>query len=92
MNNQNFLWKEFIGLDVEIIDAKNSSYKNIKGKVVDETKNTIVIFHNGKEKKIPKKAVKFRFKYNNRTIDVNGNKIAYRAENRIKKIKFKKGD
>ena len=34
---------ELIGLEAEVHDAKNKSLKGIKGKVTDETKNTITI-------------------------------------------------
>lgn len=87
MNYDNFLWYEFIGMNAEVIEANESSYLNIKGKVVNETKNTLKILSNGNEKIIPKKAAKFRFEYNNKTIDVKGSKIIFRPEDRIKKIK-----
>ncbi|MBI2112336.1 ribonuclease P protein subunit [Candidatus Woesearchaeota archaeon] len=34
---------ELIGEDVEIVDAKNVYDKGIKGKIIDETKETLVI-------------------------------------------------
>lgn len=90
MSQQNFLWYEFIGMDVEVIEATDSNYLNINGKIINETKNTLKILTNGKEKVVPKKAAKFRFKYNNKAIDVNGSSITFRPEDRIKKIKIKR--
>lgn len=87
MNQKNFLWNEFIGYNVQIINAVHPSYNDINGKIVDESKNTIVVNMNGKDKIIPKKAADFRFKCSTKNIDVEGRKITFRPENRIKKIK-----
>jgi ribonuclease P protein subunit POP4 len=75
---------ELIGLNAEIVESKDPSLKGLKGVVVDETKNMLVIDVGGNEKKIIKKNVKLRF--GNYGI-VNGSKIAYRPEDRIKKVK-----
>ena len=57
---------ELIGLKTEIIDSKNKDNIGIKGKIIDETKNTIVIEQ--------KKATKRLFK-NNITLKINNHKI-----------------
>ena len=75
---------ELIGLEAEIIESNDPSLKGLKGVVVDETKNMMVIDVGGEEKRIIKKVVKLRF--DDYGI-VDGSKIAYRPEDRIKKVK-----
>ncbi|MGM0404756.1 MAG: ribonuclease P component 1 family protein [Thermoplasmatota archaeon] len=78
--------QEFIGSDIEIIDAKNDSYKTIEGSVVDETMNTIVVKTPGNRLKVvPKKGKLFKFKINDYSFELKGNKINNRPEERIKK-------
>lgn len=72
--------QEFIGKNIEITDSKNKEQQNIKGKIIDETKNTFTIKTENKKITILKKDKKF--KINNEKID--GNKITKRPEERIK--------
>jgi len=59
---QNIFRHEFIGLPVEVAESSHEGYKGIKGRVVDETKNTIKIEDvEGNEKVIPKKVALFQF-------------------------------
>lgn len=82
---------ELIGLPVEVVGASHEGFKGIKGKVVDETRNTIKIEDDdGHEKIIPKKMAIFHFTLPNGTIiEINGNIMVARPENRIKK-RFRK--
>lgn len=84
---QNIFRHELVGLTVEVAESTHSGYKGIKGKVVDETKNTIKIEdEKGKEKIIPKKVAIFHFKLpDGRKVEINGKIIAVRPEIRIKK-------
>ena len=51
---------DWIGKEIEVVDAKNKDYIGIKGEVIDETLNLIIV-SNGKEiKKILKKGTKFK--------------------------------
>lgn len=75
---------ELVGLNAEIIDAKNPSLIGIKGEIIDETKNTIIIKHNG-IKKIIKDQVKMKLKFNNQAIILEGKELVGRPEERIKK-------
>jgi ribonuclease P protein subunit POP4 len=69
-----------IGKIAEITDAKNRSLVGIKGKIIDETKNTITIETEKKEKKIIKNQV--TIKINEKVIE--GKKITKRIEERLK--------
>ncbi|MBI4447360.1 ribonuclease P protein subunit [Candidatus Woesearchaeota archaeon] len=84
---QNIAKRELIGLEAEIIDAKNQSLVGIKGKIVDETKNTLLIEHNGKTKKVLKEDVTLNIHINNQTFQINGKVLIGRPEDRIKKLR-----
>ena len=72
---------EFIGSEIEVIDSKNKSLIGLKGKVINETKNTLTIKTKDSRKKIIKEQI--TIKINEKVI--NGEKISIRPEERIKK-------
>ncbi|NQU98366.1 ribonuclease P protein subunit [Candidatus Woesearchaeota archaeon] len=76
----NELKREYIGLNITIIESKNQSLTGLKGKVIDETKNTFKINTKKGTKTILKNSSKF--KINNEIID--GNKITKKPQDRIK--------
>lgn len=73
---------ELIGQEIEIIGSKNKSNLHLKGKIVDETKHTIKIIHQGRIKTLMKDNVVFKLKKTNRIIE--GKTIGRRPEERIK--------
>ena len=82
MNNRKFVKYEFIGAEIEIIDSKNKSLIGEKGKITDETKNMFAL-DNGK--KIIKSQCTFKMKINKKTIEIKGEALAGRPEDRVKK-------
>ena len=50
ININNIIKHELIGLKAEIVDSRNKANIGIKGKIIDETKNTIIIEHKSKKK------------------------------------------
>ncbi len=87
---RNILRHEFIGLRCEVVDSKNKCQVGIKGVVIDETRNTIVIRTKRGDKRIEKRGRVFRFWLDDGSVvDVNGDSIVARPEDRIKK-KFRK--
>jgi len=77
---------EFIGIETKIVESQNPSYKGIKGKVIDETRNTFIILHEGKRKKIIKNVATFHFKFPDGTIvEIDGKLLVGRPESRLKK-------
>lgn len=84
---QNILRHELIGLDVKIGKSTDPTQKGLKGKVIDETYNTLKIETNkGKERTIPKKNSLFIFTLPNKTkVQVEGKLLVSRPEDRIKK-------
>jgi ribonuclease P protein subunit POP4 len=87
MRKRDFMRLEFIGLEVEVIESPHPGYKDVSGKVVDETKNTLTISSRGKEVMVPKRSNVFQFTCGNERIAVQGTEIQHRPEDRIKKIR-----
>ena len=87
MNHKNFTKEEFIGLPVLIKDCKDPEWIGKCGTVIDETKNTFLLSMRFGAKRIAKKIAKFEFNLNDNKFEINGSKINYRPEDRIKKAR-----
>jgi RNase P/RNase MRP subunit p29 len=74
---------EFIGLPIEIIDHADPSVKGVTGTIIDETKNILIINSLKGMKRVTKDHAIFCIG----GVTVNGADIAYRPEDRIRKIK-----
>ena len=87
---KNLIHHEFIGLKVHATSKKNKSL-NLKGTIIDETKNTIKIEGvDNTEKMIPKNGTVFVFEIpDGEKIEIDGDILSIRPEDRIKK-RFKK--
>ena len=90
ITSKNLVHHEFIGLKVHVTSVKNKSL-DLKGTIIDETKNTIKIEEeDNAEKLIPKKGSIFVFELpNGEKVEIDGNILSIRPEDRIKK-RFKK--
>jgi len=87
---KNLVRHELIGLNVEITKSFNKFHIGLKGLVVDETKNLLVIETETGIKKIQKKGTCFIFTLpEGKRVKVEGSIIAKRPEDRVK-IKVKK--
>ena len=83
---KNLVQHELIGLEVEVVDSSNSKNIGIKGKVVDETRNTLVVEkRNGKEVVLIKEENIFIFDLGEERVRVDGRVLVGRPEDRIKK-------
>jgi len=87
MDERNFAKDEFIGLHVKILDCTDPSWKGQSGLIINETKSTFLIKTDHGNKKIAKKTAMFEFESDDRKIIIDGKKIAYRPEDRIKKVR-----
>jgi len=77
---------EFIGLNAEVVSSPQSSYVGIKGRVVDETRNTLVILHKNEKKTVIKETAVFHFTMPDGTVvEIDGKTIVGKPEDRIKK-------
>ncbi|MEM3153611.1 MAG: ribonuclease P protein subunit, partial [Candidatus Bathyarchaeia archaeon] len=54
---------EFIGTEVKVARSTHSGYVGLRGKVIDETRNTFTILHDGKRKIVIKDSSVFHFKF-----------------------------
>lgn len=80
MNAKKMLRAELIGLEAKIADSKNKDNIGIKGKIRDETKNTLKIG----EKTILKKDVTIEVDVDNKKIMIEGKKLVKSPEERTK--------
>ena len=71
---------ELIGRDVEVLQSANVSLRGLQGKIVNETKMTITIRHQGKKKMLLKNSITINI---NGTV-VPGKELVGRPEERIK--------
>ena len=74
---------ELIGERVEVAHHTDPSLCGISGTVIDETRETLIIKSNGTKKIISKRPARFLFENG----ELEGEKIAYRPQDRIKKVK-----
>jgi len=83
---RNIVNHELVGLSVEVLESLAESYVGMKGKVVDETYNMLVLETSEGEKKVLKSVSKFLFMLpNGRKVVVNGSILVGRPEERLKK-------
>jgi len=84
------LQDEFTGLEVKVEKSENPSCIGIRGRVIDETRNTLILLHNNRKKVIPKETSIFHFMLSGGTVvRIDGKAIIGRPEDRLKK-KFKR--
>ena len=85
---ENLRLHELIGLNALVAESPSLPHKGIKGLVVDETKNTLVIRVGTEEKIVPKKGRVFLFTLPSREkVRLEGDKIAFRPYDRPKKLR-----
>ncbi|MDD2473661.1 MULTISPECIES: ribonuclease P protein component 1 [unclassified Methanoculleus] len=81
---QNVLRHELIGLDVLVTRASNPGHAGVSGRIIDETRNTLVIMTRRGEKRIPKRFSVFRLRLpDGTTVDVDGSSLETQPERRI---------
>ena len=77
---------EFVGLKTEIVKSSNPSYLEISGTIVDETRNTFVIFDKRKKKTVVKNQAIFCFTLPNQiVVEIEGKVLVGRPEDRLKR-------
>jgi len=77
---------EFIGTEAKVTESRHQGYIGISGKIIDETRNTFVIMHEGEPKRIIKDSVIFHFKFPDGTIaEIHGRLLMRRPEDRLKR-------
>ncbi|MCD6434763.1 MAG: ribonuclease P protein subunit [Candidatus Diapherotrites archaeon] len=84
ITSKNILAHELIGLKTKVIESTDQSRKGISGKIVDETRNTIVIETRKGLKVLPKEECVFEIDLKDEKVIINGKLIKARPEDRIK--------
>ena len=82
MYTKDIVSMNLIGKNIEITKSKNKSLIGVKGKVIDETKNMIILDN---QKKLIKSQSTFKIKIKNNTYEIDGKVLQTRPEDRIKK-------
>ncbi|MEM4364101.1 MAG: ribonuclease P protein subunit [Candidatus Diapherotrites archaeon] len=83
ITKENIMMHEMIGLKVRI--RSPNMQKKIVGKVVDETKNMFIVEIKNREIKVPKQKGIFEFFLGDEIAKVEGDKIRYLPEQRVKR-------
>ena len=87
MEEKTLAREELIGLHVKIKECKDPRWIGKSGLVLDETKNTFLIKIDDQQKTIAKNIATFEFDCDGKKITIDGSKIAFRPEDRIKKVR-----
>ena len=84
---RNLVRHELIGLAVKVTDSANPRSIGARGRVVDETRNTLKVEVRGREKNFVKDQCIFSFFLSDskKWVRVNGKILVARPEDRIKK-------
>jgi ribonuclease P protein subunit POP4 len=86
LNAKTLLRHELIGLKMRVVKSTHKEQCDISGTIIDETKNTLVICHKSKFKIIPKGYAIFHcILPDGNAIEIDGNLLIGRPEDRIKK-------
>ena len=83
---ENLVRHELIGLKIKIVEDSDKKLAGLAGKVIDETRNMLVIeTASGKEISVAKETGVFSFRVDSVWVRVDGRIIVGRPEDRIKK-------
>lgn len=86
----NLACHEWIGLQAEVVESTDSSRLGVKGRIVDETKNLVIIETGNGEKRLPKREVKVMVKLGEEKVLLDCSRLIQRPEDRIKYFGGKK--
>ena len=82
---KNLIQHEIIGLKITVSKAMNKSLEGIKGKITDETQNTLTIQNDKKTRKLLKGQITITFTIDGKNVEVEGKSLIGKPEERIKK-------
>ncbi|HVN65317.1 MAG TPA: ribonuclease P protein component 1 [Methanomicrobiales archaeon] len=87
ITKENILRHELLGLTVEVVQAANPAQQGIAGRIMDETRNMLVIGTPRGTKKVEKAHATFRLMLPGGTVvDVSGIALVSQPEKRISKV------
>ncbi len=88
---ENLAGHELIGLKARVVRASDRNKVGVRGRIVDETRNVLVIEQGGAEKRIPKNEAVFAMEIGRETREVDGKGLVARPEDRVKLFFKRKG-
>jgi ribonuclease P protein subunit POP4 len=81
---QNVLRHELIGLDVLVSGATNPLHRGLSGRIIDETKNLLVLETSNGVKRVPKMHSRFQLHLpGSELVEIDGSVMALAPEKRI---------
>ncbi len=91
LNNKTIVLHELIGMDCEVVRSSDPDQQGLEGKVVDETKNTLLLETSKGLKRVVKHISSLKFRKGKQVFLVEGEEINFRSYERIEKsLKFYK--
>ena len=79
--------EELIGRRVRIATCTDPNMENLQCIIVDETKHMFLIESSGNQKWIAKNIASFIFPTEQKEMQINGSKLRFRPEERVKKAR-----
>ena len=84
INVKDIIKHELIGLKTKIVDSKNKANIGIQGKIIDETKYTIIIESEGNQKRLFKNNITIDVDVDKKIVRINGKLLSGRPKERVK--------
>jgi ribonuclease P protein subunit POP4 len=84
INVKDIIKYELIGLKAKVAASKNKANVGIEGKIIDETKNTIVIEQGDKQKRLFKNNIIIDVQFDKKVVRIDGKLLAGRPKERVK--------
>lgn len=84
ITKENLMVHEMIGLKAVVAGSSDKGREKMNGKIIDETKNTFTLETAKGMKIVPKAEAVFEFYLGDEKVVVDGKKLVYRPEDRIK--------
>lgn len=78
---------ELIGRKARVSASSDATLLNAEGRIVDETKHTLTLQTGSGRRTVPKPGQQFAIQHEDREVLLNGDEIAHRPEERVKKAK-----
>ena len=87
MNGKDLVKDEWIGRTVTIADCKDPQWTGTTARIIDETKHTFLLEKEQQRRRIAKRIATFTVHVDNVVMSIDGTRLAYRPEDRIKKAR-----
>ena len=87
MDKKRLAREELIGRHVTIEKCTDPEWMKKSGIIIDETKNTFLIEIGNEQKRIAKNTATFGFELEGKKTILEGSRIRFRPEDRIKKVR-----